>query len=121
METKQLLMNDYTEVKELYSDLKNLGTEPQVLVDIQKQKDNIRKELIEYEIAEKDSAIKWKSIKDEEKRDKVRNYITIGTFIISTGVTIWAVLKTFRFDTESTVTSTLGRGILGNIIPKFKK
>ena len=57
-----------------------------------------------------------------EERDKIRNRITIVTFGISTAISLYAIVKTFRFDQDSTVTSTLGRNILNSVIPKlFKK
>ena len=51
----------------------------------------------------------------------ISNYITIGTFVGTSLISIWAVLKTFKFDEDGTITSTLGRGILNGIIPKFKQ
>ena len=61
-------------------------------------------------------------INAEDEREKIRNRITIVTFGISTAISLYAIVKTFRFDQDSTVTSTLGRNILNSVIPKlFKK
>ena len=43
-------------------------------------------------------------------------------FGVSTLLSLYAIIRTFNFDQESTVTSTLGRNILNNVVPKlFKK
>lgn len=76
----------------------------------QRERDEIRNELI-----------KLKQIEEENRRDKIRNGITIGTFIVSTGVSLYAIAKTFKFDQVATVTSTLGRGILNGVVPKMLK
>jgi hypothetical protein len=116
--TKDLLMSDYNKNGEYLSlvcpDNENHGK-------LLKDRDDIRKELIQIEIAQMEAEIKQAEINAENKREKVRNGIVIGTFTITSMISIWAVLKTFKFDQEGTVTSTLGRGILSGLIPKFKK
>ena len=56
-----------------------------------------------------------------EERDRIRNGITIGTFVITSGISIYAISKTFKFDQVGTITSTLGRNILSGVVPKLGK
>ena len=107
-------MNDYNKADEL---LKVVQPEDEKHGKLMKEKDDIRNELIRLDEVE----MKREEIEAENKREKIRNGITIGTFVVSSAIGVWAVLKTFAFDQEGTVTSTLGRGILSGIIPKFKK
>ena len=54
-------------------------------------------------------------------KDRIRNGITIGTFVITSGISIYAISKTFKFDQVGTITSTLGRNILSGVVPKLGK
>ena len=116
--TRELLMADYNKSDELMVVLDQQDERRKVCM---KKKDDIRNELIKLEQIEMEAKMKEAEIKAEDKREKIRNGITIGTFAVTSLISIWAVMKTFKFDSEGTVTSTLGRGILSGIIPKFKK
>ena len=85
------------------------------------ERDKIRNELIKLEEAGLETELKRDQIEAENKREKVRNQITIGTFVVTTSVSVYAIIKTFKFDQEATVTSTLGRNILNGVIPKMFK
>lgn len=96
------------------------------------ERDKLRNELLKLEQTsieadlkkhqmENEVKIKEAQIEAENKREKIRNQITIGTFAVSTGVSIYAIVRTFRFDQTSTVTSTLGRNILSGVVPKMFK
>ena len=85
------------------------------------ERDKIRQELIKLEINKNDCGIKKEEITAEDQRELIRNRIAIATFVISTGLSLYAIIRTFRFDQESTVTSTLGRSILNGVIPKMFK
>lgn len=113
-ETRKLLMNDYNNVNQLLTVVK---PDDEKHGKLMKERDDIRNELIKLDEVE----MKKEEIEAENKREKIRNGITIGTFVVSSAIGVWAVLKTFAFDQEGTVTSTLGRGILSGIIPKVKK
>ena len=116
--TKDLLMLDYNKNGEYLS---LIGPDNEHHGKLLKDRDDIRKELIQVEIAYMEAENKKAEIEAENKREKIRNGIVIGTFTVTSMISIWAVLKTFKFDQEGTVTSTLGRGILSGLIPKFKK
>lgn len=115
---EEALWNDYVKAGELISSL-TVGSDGYNTA--LEAKDKIRKELIELKKIEEEKCIKISQIKSEDRREKIRNGITIGTFVISTGVSIYAIARTFKFDQVATVTSTLGRGILNSVIPKIKK
>jgi len=109
-----------------YNDLGNIitviGNDNEQKGDILNERDRIRNELIKLEQSKNEFRMKREEIEAENKRENIRNNITIGTFAISTLISLYAIAKTFRFDQESTITSTLGRNILNSVIPKlFKK
>lgn len=96
------------------------------------ERDKIRNELIKYEQAnieaelkkhqlETEAKIKADQIEAENKREKIRNQITIGTFAVTTVVSVLALYKTFKFDESASVTSTLGKNILNGVVPKMFK
>jgi len=85
------------------------------------ERDKLRSELLELTKIEEERNIKLAQLESESKRESIRNGITIGTFIISTGVSLYAINKTFKFDQVATVTSTLGRSILNGVVPKMLK
>ena len=117
-ETRELLMDDYNRISDI---LKVIAPDSPDRSGLERERDNIRKELIELDSVYMNAKMKEAEIKAENKREKVRNGITIGTFLIGTYVSVWAVIRTFEFDVDGTITSTLGRGILGSIVPKTKK
>lgn len=99
METEELLMNDYNSVKECIGMADK--SDKETMEALYKEKNNIRSQMIQLE-----------TVKNETKWKKVEIFVGIGTFVITTGIGIWKVIKTFKFDREGTITSTLGRSIL---------
>lgn len=116
--TKETLWADYSKVSEQIKQLEVTDANYELLLE---ERDKIRNELIKLEQANLDVELKKLQLEAENKREKVRNGITIGTFAITTGVSVWTVLKTFRFDQESTITSTLGRTSISNVVSKMFK
>jgi len=116
--TKETLWADYDKVTKQIDGLTPNDSGYQVLLE---ERDKIRNELIKLEEANMESDLKKLQIEAENKREKVRNAITIGTFTVTTSVGIWTVLKTFRFDEVGTVTSTLGRNSISNVFGKMFK
>lgn len=114
---KEALWEDYEERKEVLESLEP-GTDEYKVVSA--EIDNIRKELIDVGKTEAESDIKKTQIEVDTKRDKTKNAITIGTFVVSTGFSAYALARTFKFDETDTVTSTLGRNILNGFLPKKK-
>lgn len=114
------------------SQIEGLTTEDDNYKLLLEERDKLRNELIKYEQTtieadlkkhqiETEAKIKTGQIEAENKRDKIRNQISIATFAVTTGVSVIALYKTFKFDEVATVTSTLGRNILSNVVPKMFK
>lgn len=115
---KETLWADYESVSDKIkvTDIDNARYE-----SLLEERDKIRNELIKFEQSTIDMELKKTQIEAENKRDKIRNMITIGTFVVSTALSLYGISKTFKFDQDATVTSTLGRGILNSVIPKMSK
>lgn len=117
-EIKETLWSDYKKVSELITVLEPKDENYELLLE---ERDKIRNELLKLEQANMETEVKKGQIEAENKREKTRNGITIGTFTVSTALSLYAIVKTFKFDQDSTVTSTLGRNILNGVVPKIFK
>ena len=107
-ETKENLWADYKTVSKQINDLEIADANYKMALE---ERDKIRNEII-----------KCDQLESENKRELLRNVITVLTFVGTSAITIYGIRKTFKFDDVSTVTSTLGRPILNSIIPKpFKR
>lgn len=115
---RDALWQDYTAVS---SQIKSLKADDDGYQTALEERDKLRNELIKLSQIEEDNRVKISQIEAEDRREKIRNGITIGTFIVSTGISIYAIAKTFKFDQVATVTSTLGRNILNGVVPKMLK
>ena len=127
---KETLWADYDAVSTKINTCESNNENYKTLLD---ERDKIRNELIKLEQSdieakskrqqlEAEAKIKEAQITAENKRELIRNGITIATFIVTTMVSVAAIDKTFKFDEEGTFTSTLGKSILNGIIPKpFKR
>ena len=117
-EFEKALWKDYRDLSDLYKVLDDGDDKRHILLD---ERDKVREELLKLELSKIENSMKEKEINAEDNREKIRNRITIITFAISTGLSLYAIVRTFRFDQESTVTSTLGRNILNGMLPKMFK
>ena len=116
--TKETLWNDYYAVSDLIKCVEADHPNYKLLLD---ERDKLRNELIKLDEVSKEINLKKSQIEAEDKREKTRNIITIGTFVVTTGVSVWTVVKTFRFDQVATMTSTLGRSSITNVVSKMFK
>ena len=116
---EEALWKDYNALGDLIT---VMGNDDEKKRGVLEERDKIRNELLKLEQSRNEMRIKREEINAEDEREKIRNRITIVTFGISTAISLYAIVRTFRFDQDSTVTSTLGRNILNSVIPKlFKK
>lgn len=116
---KEALWTDYNAVTQ---QIKSLTIEDYAKYEsLLEERDKLRNELIKLEQTNIEANVKKSQIEAEDKREKVRNQITLGTFAVSTGISMYAIAKTFKFDQVATVTSTLGRNILNGVVPKMFK
>ena len=117
-EIKKALWSDYHEVTKKINEMELNSENCKAALE---ERDKLRNELIKLEQIELDTKTKISQIEAEDKREQIRNVITIGTFVVSTGVSVYTIAKTFKFDQVATVTSTLGRNILNGVVPKMFK
>ena len=65
-----------------------------------------------------DNDLKLKQL-DEEKKDRlIKNCINVVGIVIPSVITIWGTFKTFKFEEEGTITTTMGRGFINRLFPK---
>lgn len=102
---QELLLKDYEKIKEESVEINDLK-------DYQKQI-SLQNELV-------NKIVDLEKIRTDEKIEKRKHIITIITFTITTAVSIYMANKTFKFDQSDSITSTLGKNILNNFIPKNK-
>lgn len=110
------LWKDYGDLNDLLSVMSKDGNERSVVLE---ERDKIRNELIKLEISKNETNCKKREIEAENKRDNNHNKIEIAFFMTSTFLSLYAIARTFAFDSESNITSTLGRNILNSVMPKF--
>lgn len=79
-------------------------------------------ELKKLEIESVDKTIehdlKREQMKDEKKDRVVRNCISGAGIVIPVLVTIWGTVKSFEFEKEGTITTTIGRGFINKLLPR---
>lgn len=102
--TKENLLADYERVRRTIDSISTEHENYQMLLD---KEDKIRSELI-----------KLIQIESENKRDLIRNIVSLTTFGLTFAGGIWAVLASFEFDRNSTLTSTNGRNIITNFVSR---
>lgn len=65
-----------------------------------------------------EESLKLKQMKEERTDRWVKNGIAVATLVASTAVTIWGTIKSFEFEKEGTITTSIGRGFISKLIPK---
>ena len=115
---EETLWKNYKEVNDLIDGVDISSKECSILFE---ERDKIRNELINIDQFEQEIDVKISQIECDNMKDRIRNGITIGTFVITSGISIYAISKTFKFDQVGTITSTLGRNILNGVVPKLGK
>jgi hypothetical protein len=75
-----------------------------------------RKEAKALEAVEQD----WKRLQmEEERKDRfVKNCVAVAGVVVPSVITIWGTLKSFEFEKEGTITTSIGRGFINKLIPK---
>lgn len=119
-EIEEALWRDYKDASDLIDGLE-IGDNVDGYRVAVEDRDKIRNEIIKLEQMKNEKEIQNEQIKSESKKDLIKNVLSIVTFGVTTGVSIYTILKTFKFDQSSTVTSTLGRNALNGVIPKLKR
>ena len=65
-----------------------------------------------------DTRLKNRQLTDEKLNNYIKNGLTAAGLIISTGLTVWGTVKTFKFEEDGTITSTIGRGFVNKLLPR---
>ena len=113
------LWQDYEDASQRIDELSIGNVESyRVAVD---DRDKIRNELIKLEQMKNEKENQGEQLKSDSKKDLIRNVLSLITFGVTTGLSIYTIHRTFKFDETSTVTSTLGRNALNGVIPKLKR
>ena len=112
----EALWEDYEENTKLISDQAVDSNEYRSFKD---ERDRIRKELVEVVQMEENEINKEKELKSVNRNEIIRNSIKIGSIIITSLISIYSLKKTFKFDEDATLTSTLGKGIVRDTATKI--
>ena len=88
------LWKDYNDLGDI---MKVIGENNEQKSDILDERDRIRQELIRLEQSKNEIRVKRDEIDAENKREQVRNRITMITFGVSTGLSLYAIIMTFYF------------------------
>ena len=69
-----------------------------------------------------DNEFKEMQLADDRKDRAIKNGLTVATLVITTGTTIWGILKSLKieFKDNEMITSTVGKELMKRVIP-FKK
>ena len=118
---EEALWQDYDEISEAVKSIRADKQNTELYKVTLEEKDKIRNEIIKLKQINQEKIINDGKIESENKRDRTKNRITIVTFSITTLVSVYAMIMTFKFDQVSTITSTLGRGVLNGFIPRLSK
>lgn len=122
MEERNIREAIWANYDEIQREIKSIGENDDTYEIKLEERDKIRNELLKLEQLRNDREIKNMQFEIDKKNEFIRNLITIGTFSINFIGCVYFTIKSFDFDKESTMTSTMGRGILSNFMPKlFKK
>ncbi len=73
-----------------------------------------------HALAEEENKLKQKEMAEEKKDRVIRNVISAAGILLPICLTVWGTLKTFQFEKEGTVTTSIGRGFINNLHPRRK-
>lgn len=59
---------------------------------------------------------KQKQMEEDRRRQFISNCIAVASIIIPAGITIWGTVKSFEFEQTGTVTTLLGRKLVGRCV-----
>ena len=69
---------------------------------------------------EAENDFKEKQLACEKKDRNTKNLLTVLGVVASACLTIWGTLESFEFEKEGTITTIMGRGYIGSLLPKKK-
>lgn len=69
-------------------------------------------------VALSEQALRQKQADDERKDRLIKNCMAAAGILIPSLITVWGTVKSFEFEREGTITTTLGRGFINKLLPK---
>lgn len=60
----------------------------------------------------------FKQVEDDRRDRFIKNCLSVAGIVVPVAVTIWGTLKTFEFEKEGTITTTMGRGFINKLLLK---
>ena len=89
------------------------------LIDRKIEIERLEREFNEREQARvQEHELNVKQATDERIDRYVKNGITVATIVTSTLLTVWGTYKTFKFEEEGSITTSMGRGFINRLFPK---
>lgn len=86
-----------------------------MVLDNEKESYRVAENAISVQLEKEQKELELKN----EKRDRiVRNTLTGAGLAITTGLSVWGTLKSLKFEETGSVTTLIGRGWLGKLLPK---
>lgn len=118
MEIKTLLCKEIKEEIRILDKI-GIGSDTHKLAtdDLTKLVDRLI-DLEKAEIERKEYELKLAQMEEDKKDRLIKNCIAVAGIVIPVGVTIWGTLKSFKFETEGTITTIMGRGFINKLLPK---
>ena len=65
-----------------------------------------------------DMEFRQKQANDDKKDRIAKNIIAVFSVAAPLALTVWGTHKTFKFEEEGTITTTMGRGFINRLFPK---
>ena len=75
-------------------------------------------ELVDRMIEIEKTEVNFKQIEEDRKDRFIKNCLSVAGIVVPVAVTIWGTLKTFEFEKEGTITTTMGRGFINKLLLK---
>lgn len=70
---------------------------------------------------EAETNLKAKQLEYDKKDRKAKNALTVLSIGIPAGIAVWGTIKSLEFEKDGTITTLIGRGHIGGLIPKWFK
>lgn len=73
-------------------------------------------ERVDSRVAENE--LKEKQLIEDRKDRRMKNGISIGSLFVTSAVTVWGTLKVLKFEEVGTITTIVGRNVIGKLFKK---
>ena len=111
------LVDRYIEVEKIENDVKEKSKNREQDKEFKQKQFDLDKEL-RREQFEFDKKTKIEQSENNKKDQKIKNVLTGVGIVLPVVVTVWGTIKSLRFEQEGTVTTIMGRGFIGKLLPK---